>query len=455
MDGFDGSGRRMERVVRMLLVAGILLFPASMGSASTGARAEPPPLPCDCGPAIYARPPVTTWGGPQNETAEGVAVAPDGSVYIAGVTDSFGAGRTDVFVLKLTSGNRLVWQRTWGGSSTDTATGVAAGPDGSAYVTGTTSSFGPGNPAFLLRFAAGGALVWQRTWGGVNVDFANAVAVASDGSAYVVGQTVSFGSVRDAFIVKFSAAGDLLWQRIWGGPTRDAASAVAVGPDGSVYVAGQSESFSAVYEITLLKFAPDGTLVFQELWSRGVNDFAQGIAVSGDGSVYVAGIRSGGSESTLLKFAADGTLLWQRLFNEIGTDAVRGVAVLADGSVFLAGWTDSFGAGLQDELVLKVSALGDLVWAKTWGGPSSEEAHGIAAKGASVEVAGLTWSAGPYRVSTPSSQLTTLSGSVRTPSGILATPSGVTTVPGGIVGTPAGSTRFAGATDATVFSLAA
>ena len=445
MSGCRILGRQRIRVSRPLLAAAVLLMVVvapSMLGARNAAASKPGPV-------------VTTWGGVGNDSANGIAVAGDGSVYLAGVTDSFGAGRTDAVLLKLSDKGRLVWQRTWGGNSTEAATGVAVGPDESVYVTGTTSSFGPGNPAFLLKFSAAGDLLWQRTWGGINVEFANGVAVAGDGSVYITGETLSFGSVREAFLVKFSAAGDLLWQEIWGGVLRDIATAVAVGSDGYVYVTGRTESFSSVYEVFLLKFAPDGTLVYQELWSRGKNDFATGIAVAGDGSVYITGAWMGGSELFLLKFGPGGNLIWQQLYNAIGTDAAQGVAVLADGSVFVAGFTDSSGEGLRDELVLKFAPTGDLVWQRTWGGTSADEGHGIAAQGTgAVAVAGLTWSASRFRVNTATGSVSALSGSVRVPAGVLNVPMGSVTIPAGTVRVPNGSTTFAGNYDATVFSMA-
>ena len=72
------------------------------------------------------------------------------------------------FVLTATtvSARQLGFERTWGGVNQDAAEGVAVAPDGSVYATGTTLSFGAGDQdIFLLKYAADGTLVWQRTWG--------------------------------------------------------------------------------------------------------------------------------------------------------------------------------------------------------------------------------------------------------------------------------------------------
>jgi hypothetical protein len=130
----------------------------------------------------------------------------------------------------------LQQERTWGGADRDGAQGVAAAADGSAYVTGGTRSFGAGDEdAFLLKYAANGALLWQRTYG-TAADELNSgsesgidVAVAPDNSGVVV-----LGNYRDGniFLAKFSTDGAVIWDLTWGG-NQEGATAVAIAPDGT------------------------------------------------------------------------------------------------------------------------------------------------------------------------------------------------------------------------------
>src|SRR5438132_3311816 len=53
-----------------------------------------------------------TWGGPNSEIANGIAIGTDGNLYLAGQTNSFGAGGLDAFLLKFTPGDTLLWQHT-------------------------------------------------------------------------------------------------------------------------------------------------------------------------------------------------------------------------------------------------------------------------------------------------------------------------------------------------------
>src|SRR6266487_6979785 len=80
----------------------------------------------------------------------------------------------------------------------------------------------------------------ETTWGGASFDVSEDVAVATDGSSYLVGRTASFSEfgTQIVFLVKFAADGSLIWQRSWDGPSQffdDAGRDIAIAPDGSVY----------------------------------------------------------------------------------------------------------------------------------------------------------------------------------------------------------------------------
>ncbi len=136
----------------------------------------------------------------------------------------------------------------------------AVAPDGSVYVAGITAD--GGGDAVLLKFDPNGNLLWERAWGGTESDSAGAVATHSDGSVYVAGRTTSFGpSFSGLFVLKFDPAGSLVWQRHWD----DAAGfeSMAVTPDGSVYAASsrvRPDSGFSQFDVMVLKLTPAGRL---------------------------------------------------------------------------------------------------------------------------------------------------------------------------------------------------
>lgn len=407
-----------------------------------------------------------TWGGAFDDRGEGVAIAPDGSVYLAGRTASFGTGvgvDGDAFVVKYDAGGSIAWQRTWGTgrvepnlSADEFANDVAVAGDGSVYITG---FFATGR-AFLVKFDEAGRLIWERTWGdplGNFIDFAEAVDVAPDGSVYMGGWSSNFGAgQQDAFLVKFSAAGDLLWDRMWGGPGFDTAHDIEVAPDGSIYVAGDTNSFFA-NDALLVKFDSNGSVLWAQDWRAGtIEDLsgAFGVSVAPDGSVYLAGnasISGVGQDIFLLKFTSAGALVWEKTWGDRLSSA-HGVTVAANGNIFVTGNT-GFGQGGGDAFVVQFLPTGRAKEARTWGGVENDSGESIAiGADGSVFVGGVA--------STPPYVFDRARHSIKTPVSFLATPAGIVTDPNVILGTPAGtvtepvgSETFGGATDAMLLRI--
>jgi uncharacterized delta-60 repeat protein len=303
----------------------------------------------------------------------------------------------------------LVSETTWGGVDSDVTRGAAVGADGSTYLLGNTRSFS-GSPdrsvIFLAKFAADGSLAWDRTWSGPQAfvsDEARDIAVASDGSAYVTGSTL--GTAGDVILLKFAPDGTLVWQRTWGGSGTESGNGLALAPDGSIYVAGGTSSFGAGSgAMFILTFTADGTLARQRIWDTSAGAVGDDVAVAPDGSVYVAGGTPrpggvGGFDVVLLKIDPAGSLVWQRTYaaGEI-VDARGGVTVAPDGSVYVAGAVQEVTSGsnvVLDAILLKFTPAGDLEWDRSWGGRDGDDAGGVTvAANGTILLAGTTASFG-------------------------------------------------------------
>lgn len=301
-------------------------------------------------------------------------------------------------------GQVLLTETTWGGTGADVATAVATTADGSAYLVGSTDSFAfdqfsqPATRMFIVKLS-NGAVAWQRIWNGptiVGVTDAS-VAVSADGSVYVAGITADGGG--DAVLLKFDPNGNLLWVRAWGGTQSDSAGAVATHSDGSVYVAGRTTSFGpSSAGVFILKFDPTGTLVWQRLWDNAAG--FEAMAVSPDGSIYAASSKLRGSDLSqfdvmVLKLTPAGDLVWARTYGagEV-VDARGGMAAAADGSIYTAGAIQAAkGGGIVGiaALVLKIGADGSLLFGKECCTKDGDTGEGIAvAPDGSVLLAGTT-----------------------------------------------------------------
>lgn len=285
-------------------------------------------------------------GGAASDAITAAAVDAAGNLYVAGSTASSSlggsssfSGLNDAFVVKLDpTGSHVLFTTHLGGSSEDDATGIALAPDGTMFLTGATQSWNfPVTPgvfqptlcgnydAFVAHLSADGSQLLYSTYlGGTNVDWANAIAVDSTGSAVIAGYTLSAdypvqqaeqakfaGGARDAFVTRLSPDGKTLTASTWlGGSGDDAAFGVAVDANHHIVVAGSTTSSDfPVTPGALQKPAP----------ANGCQS-----------APCAAGF--------LTEFAADGaTVGWSSILGGSGSTVLYGVVLGSQGDVWAAG----------------------------------------------------------------------------------------------------------------------
>ncbi len=249
-----------------------------------------------------------------------VAVDPsnDSNIYVTGdFYNSSSGGGFDAILLKFESSGNLLWQRTWGDNATDyQGTGVAIDASGSIYVTGPGSTAEHSN-LFLVKFNSTGSLLWWEALSGilqsgVTAGYSPRLALDSSSSSVYVSGSVSRSGSDDALLMKANSSGSLLWQRTWGGPNDDFASDVATDASGNVLESGGTSSagtlgnctwggevFYTCHDAVLLKFNSAGSLISQSTWGAVGDDYGTGIAVDGNGDPVITGFVSEAGPYTL------------------------------------------------------------------------------------------------------------------------------------------------------------
>jgi hypothetical protein len=267
-------------------------------------------------------------GGKKADGGFSLIQTSDGGYAIAGDTYSFGAGKIDVYVIKLDANGNLQWTKTIGGKDWDVGTSIIQTSDGGYAIAGYTTSFGAGGAdVYVVKLDAHGNLQWTKTIGGENDDRGSSLIQTSDGGYAIAGHTKSFGAEeRDVYVVKLDANGNLQWTKTIGGKDWDVGHSLIQTSDGGYAIAGETESFGA-----------------------------------GDGNVYV------------VKLDANGNLQWTKTIGGENTEKGRSLIQTSDGGYAIAGTTTSFGEGLSGAYLVKLDANGNLQWTKTIGGPEYED----------------------------------------------------------------------------------
>ena len=145
-----------------------------------------------------------TFGGNDYDCIFSVQQTSDGGYILAGVTGSYGAGNGDLWLVKADSEGNEQWNRTFGGIDPDCAVSVQQTSDDGYILAGYTESYGAGRSDFwLVKTDSKGNKEWDKTFGGTDHDEVSSVQQTSDGGYILAGDTMSYDTGNgDFWLVK-------------------------------------------------------------------------------------------------------------------------------------------------------------------------------------------------------------------------------------------------------------
>ena len=150
---------------------------------------------------------VKTYGGVTNDMAYAVQQTADSGYIMAGYTSSFGAGLEDVYVVKTDSVGDTLWTKTYGEVGYERGNAVKQTADGGYIITGSTTSFGTGGDAYLLRIDGSGTVLWSKNFGGPYGEIGKSLLIDNDGG-YVIAGIYNDGSNASVYLVKTDSSGN-------------------------------------------------------------------------------------------------------------------------------------------------------------------------------------------------------------------------------------------------------
>ncbi len=324
------------------------------------------------------------YGGTDSEEYNRVQQTSDGGYIVIGRTLSFGAGGSDIFLIKTDAYGNIQWAKTYGGASWEYASSARQTSDGGYILAGYTSSFGAGNSDFfLIKANSSGNIIWAKTYGGTSDDYAYSVQQTSDGGYIVAGTTNSFGAGSyDFLLIKADANGNIIWAKTYGGTDWDWGSSVQQTSDGGYILAGLTWSFGASGgDIFLVKTDANGNVQWAKIYGGAGWDQPFSVQQTSDGGYILTGettsFGAGDRDFFLIKTDANGNVQWAKTYGGTNWDQAFSVQQTYDGGYIVAGGTWSFGAGGYDFLLIKTDANGNVQWAKTYGTANNDIAWSV------------------------------------------------------------------------------
>ena len=308
-------------------------------------------------------------GGAGSEYGLGCCAAED--CYMAvGYTTSYGSGSKDVYLVKLDRNGEVVFAKTYGGESWETGNAICADGEDGYYIAGQTNSLGAGEEdVYVLRVDASGEEIWSRAFGGERSEIGNAVLAHEEGGCVVGATTGTFGGGNcDFYLLRIDASGGEVWSKPLGSTMDselanakrspfDWCTSLARSADGGFYLAGYSNSRD-IMNVEVIKTDASGNLLWEKNFGRSTfYDYADALAATEDGGAIVCGTSKsldGNNDIYVVKLDAEGEIAWEKAFGGAGSDWGSALCVRKDGSVVLAGHTRSAGNGGFDACVIRL-----------------------------------------------------------------------------------------------------
>lgn len=324
----------------------------------------------------------------------------DGGYILAGSTNSNESdvsgnqGQVDFWVVKLDEIGAIQWQKCLGGTSTEIAWSCRQTSDGGYIVGGQTYS-NDGNvtgnhgnsDCWLVKLNPNGQIQWSKTLGGTLDEFLSDVKICSDGGFIIAASSNSNdGDVSDnkgetdAWIVKLSNSGEVLWEKSFGGSESDGAVSVDLLEDGGFIVAaftasndGDVSSNNGQADNWIIKLDATGAAIWKTCIGGSLDDAPSSIIQTQDGGYVFAGRTNsddgdidtayGEEDWFVAKLNVSGSIEWTQSFGGSGLEYVKDIYQTNDYGLVIAGYTASLDGnipqnqGYVDAWIIKLANI--------------------------------------------------------------------------------------------------
>ena len=272
----------------------------------------------------------------------------------------------DILVFKTNQSGHTEWFSRYGSSEDQEGHSILSLINGGYIICGQSIDENTGfNMLYLLKINLDGTQVWEQTFGGNGENYGFSIIESNDGSFLITGMTENSDDMSgDAWLLKVDLDGNKIWEQTYGGTGTDLSRSLVYTGDGYIMVGNTSSYGSGNNDIFVIKVNIEGTQEWSNTYGGSGTDIGRKIIKTSDGSFAIAGYTDSFGENSgfnvwLLKIDALGNLLWDKTFGADGNDRALSAQQTSDGGFVLTGFSNSIDSA-SDILIIKTDDKGNI-----------------------------------------------------------------------------------------------
>jgi len=299
-----------------------------------------------------------TYGGSAAEEGLDIIATNDGNFILIGTTESSGAGQKDIHVIKIDPNGNQIWENTFGGTLNDVPNDIIELSSGEFCITGVTESFGSGmRDIYVLWIDQNGNLIRQTYYGESDIDGGTKLLEIANQELMIFGFTRNYGATsRDFYLLKINAIGDSLWSKRYGGNGYEESQSFLRTQNGGYLLNGHSSSTDPNHNMYGVKVDINGNQIWEMNFGGSQHDGGQALLINKAGNyVFVGSTESFGNGMQDVLFIVtnpNGQELLTHYFGGNQNDQIDDIIEFGD-YYYMVGHSNSFGAGDKDVYLIK------------------------------------------------------------------------------------------------------
>lgn len=324
-------------------------------------------------------------GGDKFDRALFITHTSDNGYIACGYTNSFDVnGSYDIYLVKTDGKGNVQWQKNYGGNKMDIGWTVLELKDKGYLLHGSTSSRKDTarQDIYLSRLDALGNTIWEKTYGNEKYERTTCLLPTTDGNYLLIGQRTLVDNVNiDSYIIKIDTAGNIIWEKVFGGPRMERMFYGAETRQGDYLLSGVISPYeNDKADILLLKITKAGELVWSKSYGeKEIHDISHSFNRNSDGRTftltgYTESSKAGFHDALFMQMDEEGNVLTTRRHHTGDDIRLMHAEETKDKGFIVTGYTRSdISKNVHDAILLKYDKKGNVEWLKTFGTPDVDD----------------------------------------------------------------------------------